>query len=74
VNEKVLPLPLGLLLLLLALDSPVQLAGLFPLCDVYDLLLHVWPPESLIEFVLSHEVPNFSVQIVFLCLVLYELS
>ena len=74
VNEKVLPLPLGLLLLLLALDGPVQLVGLLPLSDVDDLLLHVGAPESLIVLVLGHEVADFSVQIVLLCLVLYELA
>ena len=73
-NKKVLPLPLDLLLLLLTLDSPVQLVGFLPFCDVDNLLLHFWPPESLIVYVLDYEVANFSFQVVLLCLVLFELS
>ena len=73
-NEKVLPFPLGLLLVLLALYSPVQLVGLLPPRDIDDLLLHFGPPESLIKLVLGHKVADFSVQVILLCLILYELS
>ncbi len=74
VNKKVLPLPLSLLLPLLALNGPVQLVGFLPLSDIDDLLLHVGSPESLIVLILRHEVPDFTVQVVLLGLVLFKLA
>jgi hypothetical protein len=72
-HKEVLPFPLGFLLLLLALDGPIQPLCLLTLCDIDDLFLNLWSPEALIILVLLDEVTNFTFKVKFLRLVLEEL-